>query len=460
MQSRRRKTKQQLKFAQNKMLFNLIQTKRNEILLINLLKEDYFSHIGVPVINLTDRLSELFPGVPEEISSEEEIMNYLNKDDDNTLDMITSSIKDISLKKKFNKRKRFYIFIISNRSDIPNSFFEEHDLKEKEQIDYHYLENCEKIDSSNILSGIKKLQIYLKNLQQIRESRRILSPRREENSPEKRYKKEKILNYLKNGAWIDGESEDLSNTNDKSSGEGSKDDEFSRRKHKDSLSVRHSDDSDEEKEDILFPKKKKQKSEEKITVYKIDLESRCEDKKKKFEENLGQWKEKIKGTHEKKKEIIDKSVEVDYKSFKKAMTSEARINLEKLDLSTDAEMLFENDLDDEEEDQSNLFIKKKKIIFYLKFLIKKKLDLNEKMGSEVRTFLIGLRLSLLLSNSRHRETYILKEGCDSFYKSYNYIRKDYKYKLYKLLKTPGGIPSEIIPGHLWIGDGHHVKKIL
>lgn len=72
--------------------------------------------------------------------------------------------------------------------------------------------------------------------------------------------------------------------------------------------------------------------------------------------------------------------------------------------------------------------------------------------------LMGMRLVMLLSAARHRETYILREGVDKFFEKYDFTRKDHPSQLYKFIIKPDGIPNEIIPGHLWIGNGYHVKK--
>lgn len=76
----------------------------------------------------------------------------------------------------------------------------------------------------------------------------------------------------------------------------------------------------------------------------------------------------------------------------------------------------------------------------------------------MKNLLLGLRLSMLLVKDKHREAYILREGVDKFYKKYPFTKEDHPSQLYKLMSKPQGIPNEIIPGNLWIGNGHHVSN--
>lgn len=59
-----------------------------------------------------------------------------------------------------------------------------------------------------------------------------------------------------------------------------------------------------------------------------------------------------------------------------------------------------------------------------------------------------------------RESYILKDGRNEFFKKYPYILAEHPSRLYELIMTPEGIPNEILPGKIWLGNGKHVALFL
>lgn len=74
---------------------------------------------------------------------------------------------------------------------------------------------------------------------------------------------------------------------------------------------------------------------------------------------------------------------------------------------------------------------------------------------EIKAFFIALKINFTLGGERHRENYIFREGTAAFVDRYPYITKNHHSGLYKMINSEWGIPNEIIPGQIWLGNCHH-----
>lgn len=78
--------------------------------------------------------------------------------------------------------------------------------------------------------------------------------------------------------------------------------------------------------------------------------------------------------------------------------------------------------------------------------------------NEIRGFFLGLKINFALALEKHRENHILRDGTTNFLERYPYILKSHSSKLYTEINSEWGIPNEIVPGMIWLGNGHHAQS--
>ena len=72
--------------------------------------------------------------------------------------------------------------------------------------------------------------------------------------------------------------------------------------------------------------------------------------------------------------------------------------------------------------------------------------------------MIGFKICYELGLERHRENFILRDGANSFLERYPYIQKLHESKLYLEINKEWGIPNEIVPNQIWLGNARHAKN--
>jgi len=78
--------------------------------------------------------------------------------------------------------------------------------------------------------------------------------------------------------------------------------------------------------------------------------------------------------------------------------------------------------------------------------------------NEIRGLFIGLKINYALALQKHRETFLLRDGTTNFLERYPYILKSHSFNLLTQIKGEWGIPNEIIPGQIWLGNCHHAES--
>ena len=84
-----------------------------------------------------------------------------------------------------------------------------------------------------------------------------------------------------------------------------------------------------------------------------------------------------------------------------------------------------------------------------------KLENMRKAMNEIKSFFLALKISYCLSLEKHRENYIVRDGAKFFLERYPYILETHSSMLYKKINDEHGIPNEILPNQIWLGNSHH-----
>lgn len=86
--------------------FNLVQSRLEDILVINMLKENPFRGVNVPTIDLHEQIDKLLSSNPIAFKTNKDFEKFIHEDEGKFLHKISDCINDENLKMRFSKRKR------------------------------------------------------------------------------------------------------------------------------------------------------------------------------------------------------------------------------------------------------------------------------------------------------------------------------------------------------------------
>lgn len=550
------------------MLFNLLQCKREEILLVKFIEDDSFDHLGLKILDISSLKNEIF-SIPEDPFDESSILNYLRTQDEDITKKIGDHLVSEKDKALWAKRKRFYIFFIATETDLPNHFLEFYMKGDEEDDDESLLSRTTSIKENKIEGGISGMSSYLKQIS-LTDLEKIdpnlpyfekqislqtnptievadfpspvkqISPEKQNSeapvititpgSPEKSFnfeglntEPEQKIKPVKKSRSRKGSSKkakDLeafgfSTTLKINTTAGNASPKLAGRKNlpftEEAYNKEYgSDDEEDERKDTVVVEEnlltalsgkeigrafgaKKSKS--------MLVEEKTVDEKPltKFMNKIKGWKsvsmskihksttglnspsnsmskgmthvigEKVKETKSRdgddkpsgfggytklQKSISFENSPVGMKIGSPRSDHEEGHDLElvqntgldtadtanKNDLTDQAEINTEY-IDDFESDDENTGGFRS----------------PEHLMEEATNFLTSMKVLGVLMGEKCRESYILKDGLNLFFDKYPYAKKDHPSQLYKLMMKPEGIPNEILPNHIWLGNAHHVR---
>lgn len=544
-------------FANSRMLFNLLQCKRDEILLFNLIDDHSFDHLGLRILDFSKVRSKI-PDIPDDPHDEQKILAYIRSQNHDTLKIIGNQLESKEDKQLWAKRKRYYIFFIATETDLPTRFLEFYTNGDEEEDDESLLSHSTSITENKIEHGISGMSTYLKNI-----SYSDL-PDRDRNTPyfDIAFRKNKIDNIEiadypdpikfsrhKSQPNSDGDKEDKKPYQQMLEDDIEIMNSIKKRGIRRKMSAYMLEDM---KKDLGFAtalkihtsenqatpiqeahKKFMTKNNKKMIVGKFNTDVEDDSSTDSYSNNehigsdehidsdndsliaRGDFDDELEGDEEERnsKHMLLEEKNVEEKSitgFMDKMKTWKSQSMKRF-MKQNSLQLKEphNILSNPKKTSLNSFgpnnRNKQKTKFQKSKLKQKKgnADLNfpyvnsqvihkagdtaedeqaeetmlheinesqedseiietspfrspQHLVEEVNNFLAAMRVMGMLIQEKCRETYILKDGRNAFLEKYSYIQASHPSQLYKLMMKPEGIPNEILPNHIWLGNAKHV----
>lgn len=83
----------QIQFANSRMLYNLLQIKSSDILIVKMIEDSSLDHLGIPMVDLSKIKHEVFT-TKINYQDEKFVSKYLKDSDNDINNKITAHIKD------------------------------------------------------------------------------------------------------------------------------------------------------------------------------------------------------------------------------------------------------------------------------------------------------------------------------------------------------------------------------
>lgn len=473
--------------------FNLTQSNQNKVLIINLLKQNPFEDLGIPTVNLYQHLKKLTTTDPVTIKTTEDFISFMNEAPD-ILENVMEYIDDKTI-----KQKRYYVCILTNESRLPRYM-----LKVFRE-NFNDLFDCiDELKFTEIRDKFEKvgdgLWKYVKKVYK-------LCRQGQEEAGSEHSIFENLDLKLKKFVSLQDQVEDNDDLNDDYKGElqdtfevvdikpennpqkrrctlqvnpdlksvieKSKIDQFDIKVEKKEIKELSMSDGD------IITSTKLTKDDDKIkalnSLLQLDEEKGSVDSDEGSDEGSDEIQIKSKHIPIKENEnlvltqicenenlvLTPTSINDDNnknKSFIRQNTCNSLPKSTKL-VAIDS---FSPDMNNNRmQKRGSSWSSQVNTINDSKISLSNAHDSNDFMQlalNEIRGLFIGLKINYALALQKHRETFLLRDGTTNFLERYPYILKSHSFNLLTQIKGEWGIPNEIIPGQIWLGNCHHAES--
>lgn len=77
---------------------------------------------------------------------------------------------------------------------------------------------------------------------------------------------------------------------------------------------------------------------------------------------------------------------------------------------------------------------------------------------EIKNLFLAIKISYHLSAEKHRDNFIIRDGGYCLLEKYPFISANHSSQLYKLINSESGVPNEVVPNQIWLGNCNHAES--